>query len=1261
MRGPPPDRDREIGTGVRKEDHGRSFLPSTIRGKLFLVFAIIFVSAAISAIIAERANILVQEQLSSITNDNLPSVVTAYKVSEATTNIRTVAAAMATANSQSALASRRALLQRHIDDTQSMISELGAVTVGLETASGLEEHVEDVDALTGQLAATVDKRLKLSGQLSARIQALADQHLEFNSSIEPLISRELALLGSESERVVTHTDESLRRLNDISFKGLIPILSINVQLAKMQNSLAGASSVETESLLDRYWSEFVRSSSVISRNIEEIGLNRSASEVIDTQKLTENFDKIIGLSIGDTGIFEKIRGNFANGRIPHADTGDVVSELEQSFKAFERQVRLSITLIRGQTVNVGVDLNKQVSGSLLAIKEASVDGYGALLELEALGNRTVGLLSVAAFANDLDDLGTLRNELEASEAEVTSVLARLGSNPDVSATAGLVRKLVNSGKGDTGIFALRSNELRALATVDDLLFRTNALNLRMSTIAARIVVDARHMTDATASRVLASLDSSRLMLLMVVGVSLLAMAGIIVYVNRSLGSRLSAFSNAALALAEGNLRVELPEPSGRDEVSRLMRALTVFRDTAAEMEESNLREIAAARQRLFDAIESISEGFALFDKSEELVVANHRYREIMLGAAAEECRPGIALAELVALSAREKRFPHAETDRDWTDRQISRFRTGTTQYIQEAAGKTWYQVSIRKSQSSGTVVVVSDISDIKQMSDELQCAKDLAEAANEAKSSFLATMSHEIRTPLNGVIGMSRLLLGTRLNSEQHDFAATIGDAAETLLKIINDILDFSKVEAGALELEEVTIALAETVETAAELIAAKGAEKGIELACRIGPDVPNGVVGDPTRLKQILFNLLNNAVKFTEDGEVVLNVSSAAPGAKPGERTLLTFSVRDTGIGIPADRMDRLFRSFSQVDASTTRRYGGTGLGLVITKRLVELMGGEIRVESEIGRGSTFSFTLPLKVAELPDLGKRREQIRAIRGKRVLVVDDNRTSRLILSERLRSWELNVRAVGSPRDALEQISAGEHFDLLVIDDKMPGMSGLELASRIRDPRDGTAPPIVLFSSVAPAERDFWTRAREAGVFSVLTKPAKSGQLLNALGRATGLDPGTLPEEGPAAPQPAPLDDLSILLVDDNKINLKVGQKVLKKIGYDADTASSGQEAIDRCAGAHYDVVLMDIEMPDMDGVEASASIRENAAAGPRPYIIALTANAMVSDRDSYLESGMDDYLSKPINVDSLVDSLRAAARFRRGEVGVPSPQDHSAG
>jgi len=654
------------------------------------------------------------------------------------------------------------------------------------------------------------------------------------------------------------------------------------------------------------------------------------------------------------------------------------------------------------------------------------------------------------------------------------------------------------------------------------------------------------------------------------------------------------------------------------------------------------------RGQLTDAIESISEGFALFDNEDRLVVANRRYREIMLGDGDTELASGTPYEKLLGTAAASDRFPNAKENRElWMERQIGRHRSVGSPYIQELAGNRWQQVSNRSTDQGGTVAVHSDITEIKRISDELKRAKDAAEAANEAKSAFLATMSHEIRTPLNGIIGMSTLLSGTDLDEEQHDFSDTITTAADTLLTIISDILDFSKVEAGALELERTPMDLVETIEAAVELVASKAVEKGTELACRISPDVPTALIGDSVRLKQILMNLLNNAVKFTEVGEVVLTVSTNMPdaAANEGETTLLTFSVRDTGIGIPEDRMDRLFKSFSQVDASTTRRYGGTGLGLVITKRLVELMGGEITVESQLGVGTTFSFTLPGEVASLPDRAVRDTQIASLKGKHVLIVDDNRTNRLILSEKLRGWELVPRVAGSGEEALETIRGNEKFDAVIVDYKMPGMNGFEFTMAARDHLKGDAPPMILFSSVSPMEAAFRERVAKMEYAATLTKPAKSGQLLSALVRVMAPENATVPtmQETTDALED---DHLKILLVDDNAINQKVGRMILKRLGYDATVVSSGEEAIERCQNEDFHIVLMDIEMPDMDGIAATGRIRSILRENRVPFIVALTANAMNSEREIYLKSGMDDYLSKPIDVGALSESIGAAKRLR---------------
>ena len=573
------------------------------------------------------------------------------------------------------------------------------------------------------------------------------------------------------------------------------------------------------------------------------------------------------------------------------------------------------------------------------------------------------------------------------------------------------------------------------------------------------------------------------------------------------------------------------------------------------------------------------------------------------------------------------------------------------------------EVAISRINVGETVIIaafVHDVTERKLTERNMEESRQAAEASSRAKSEFLANMSHEIRTPLNGVIGMTDLALETELTQEQREYLQTVKLSADSLLSVINDILDFSKIEAGKVDLEEIRYDLRECLESTLKTLALRADEKGLELLCDINPAIPDTLLGDPGRVRQITTNLIGNAIKFTAEGEVSLHVA-AQPAANGGEE--LHFTVADTGIGIAAEKLETIFESFSQADTSTTREYGGTGLGLTISKRLIELMGGRIWIESRLGKGSHFHFTVPLReAAALEKAPELDTAYQVLAGKKVLVIDDNKTNRRILDGMLKAWGMHPTVASDGPSALlhlaEAYESGEHYHLILTDMHMPKMDGFGVIEHIQQNPAHSAATIMMLSS--GGHRGDAARCQALGVAAYLLKPVRQNELREAIARAVGVSP--MPGDNSMITQKKLREErsmsqfLNILLAEDNTVNQKLAVRLLEKRGHAVTVVDNGRQAVDVLTGRSFDLVLMDVQMPEMDGITATTIIRERErVSGKHQPIVAMTALVMKGDRERCLAAEMDGYLSKPIRAVELDEVLELYTAKKHAAEGPAKP------
>jgi PAS domain S-box-containing protein len=692
--------------------------------------------------------------------------------------------------------------------------------------------------------------------------------------------------------------------------------------------------------------------------------------------------------------------------------------------------------------------------------------------------------------------------------------------------------------------------------------------------------------------------------------------------------------------------------------AQIVGAVVTFMDiTERKRTEEALKEKEA---QLSTAVNSMVGGIFMIDKELNFQLTNEQFHQLY-DFPLEMGKKGMPLVNLLRLRARRGDYGPGEPA-ELVSKRLDMYkdpaRVGKITIYEDTVpeGRTT-EVYRAPTEDGGFVFVVNDITERKKAEDELRIAKEAAVGATKAKSEFLANMSHEIRTPMNAIIGMSHLALKTDLTPKQHDYLKKVDTAAKSLLGIINDILDFSKIEAGKLDMEFTDFQLEDTLDNISTLVGIKTQEKGLELLFKTDPAVPKALVGDPLRLGQILVNLANNAVKFTSSGEIVVSTELVK---KDSAQVTLKFSVQDTGVGMTAEQAARLFQPFMQADSSTTRKYGGTGLGLTISKRLAEMMGGDIWVESEHGQGSTFSFTANFGLGK-EKAKKQYVPASGLRGMNVLVVDDNATSRDIFKEMLESFSFKVTLAASAQEGLtelEKASEYEPFELVIMDWKMPGMDGIEASRRIKShKRLSKIPAIVMVT--AYGREEVMQQAAEVGLEGFLLKPVSPSMLFDATMQAFG---EAVPEMSRVVQRKAPevealenIQGAQVLLVEDNEINQQVAKEILEGAGLMVTLANDGQAGVNAVKEGRYDVVLMDVQMPIMDGYTATREIRKDERFKELP-IIAMTAHAMAGDEEKSLESGMNGHVAKPIDPDQLFSTLQKWVKPEEKRVQAQQPE-----
>ncbi|MGO9047357.1 MAG: response regulator [Xanthobacteraceae bacterium] len=1122
----------------------------------------------------------IDRSVTHVTVESVPGMVTALSLAEKSAELAASAPALMAVDSQEERVGEQAKLEESAHALAALIDDLKASNVALERTAALSSIEKEITAALKKLNVAVEKRLRIAAQRKAIVEQLSETHAEFMKTLEPLVDASVFDLVMRGEDVTSKSSNAITGLVDGGVSTIDHLLTINAEANLAWGLLAEAAHVSDPVLIVPIRDQFLAATATVDRNLRQLPSGPR------TAALRQKAEAVLAFGSGSNNVFD-VRAASGNGPAPTADRQQMAA-LKTAHEAF----LLTVTpLIDDAAFDVVQATDKVTADSKKSVRDLIDVGANALellLTMRAEGNLAAGLLDQAAATTDVNLLEPLDDRFLAARDHIEEILREMPSSMADGQVEKTATALIDLGSGDDGVFALRRAELRQVAVAQSALKDSRALAVQLGSQVAELVAAARADTRAAASRSAAAISSGKIFILIITIASLIgATAVMFYYVAPQIIRPLESITGAMTALAGGDTEVDIPARERNDELGRMAQALGVFRDTAIEVQKSNLREIREARTRLTEAIESISEGFSLYDAEDKLVVFNSRYQELF-ASHADVLVPGVSFETILRTATERGLIKDAEGRRDdWIKERVARHHAARETHVQRRSDGRWIQVSERKTANGGVVAIYADITELKQREAELATARDAADKANRTKSSFLANMSHELRTPLNAIIGYSEMLQEDAVDKDDKqpiEDLQKIESAGRHLLGLINNILDLSKIEAGKMDvfIEAVDIqALVKEVLSIVKPLADKS-ENVIEVIC---PADIGSFRSDQTKVKQCLLNLLSNANKFTSRGALTLTV------AREGG-SQVCFRVSDTGVGMTEEQLGRLFQAFSQADASTTKRFGGTGLGLAITKRFCTLLGGDVTVESTPGTGSTFIIRLPDQglapaavEASVPAAAAADERAT------VLVVDDDPSVRSLLSRTLVKEGYRVVSACNGVEALAL--AREHRpQAITLDVLMPQMDGWGALKGLKADAELRDIPVIMVTVLN--ERGM---AIPMGAADFVTKPVDRQRLAAIL------------RDHCAGPSGA-----SILVVEDDLPTRDALCRSLASMGYMAHVAVNGRSGLDWLANHPApSLILLDLMMPEMDGFEFLRELRQRPAFVDVPVIVVTAKELTVED------------------------------------------------